>query len=206
MSAVADSRNTRPTTLKTTEVWAGKVFAMRTDQVELQAGSQPVVRDYVDHPGAVGIVAIRERSGRPHVLLVRQYRHAVAADLWEIPAGLLDVEGEDPVTAAKRELREEADLRAETWNVLIDIFTSPGASNESLRVFLARNVSEVAEKFERTEEEALMETAWIPLEEAVQKVFDGSLHNPSAVVGILGAWGALSEGDLVRPADAPWFR
>lgn len=206
-----DRRNHGPVTVATQEVWAGQVFAMRTDQVQLTADSEPVTRDYVDHPGAVGIVAVEPRrnsSGElvPHVLLVSQYRHPVRADLWEIPAGLLDVPGEDPVTAAKRELGEEVDLAADTWHVLVDIFTSPGATNESLRVFLAEGLSPTGTIHERLEEEAFMEAIWVPLEEAVAGAFSGDLHNPSAVVGILAAWGALQDRKLLRNADAPWFR
>lgn len=208
---VEDRRNHQPQVLESERVWTGQVFGMRTDLVQLQPDSKPVIRDYLDHTGAVAIVCMREQedlAGKnvPHVLLVSQYRHPVRSTLWEIPAGLLDIEGEEPVEAAKRELREEADLEARDWKVLVDLFTSPGATNESLRVFLATEVSECETAFERTEEEAEMQRAWVPLREAVQKVFDGSLHNPSAVVGVLAAWGAMQDKQHLRPPTASWFR
>lgn len=210
-SEVVDSRDFSPKVLKSESVWMGKVFGMRTDLVQLGEGSKPVVRDYLDHTGAAAIVCLRDQEDEdgntvPHILLVSQYRHPVKATLWEIPAGLLDKEGEDPLEAAKRELREEADLTAATWRVLVDLFTSPGASDESLRVFLATDLAECKQAFERTEEEALMQRSWVPLQDAVRKVFDGSLHNPSAVVGVLAAWGALEDNLLLREANAPWFR
>lgn len=208
---VVDAKEFAPKTLSSQSVWQGQVFGMRTDLVELVPGATPVVRDYLDHTGAVAIACIRDQIDEagdlvPHVLLVGQYRHPVRAILWEIPAGLLDKEGENPLEAAQRELREEADLVADKWEVLADIFTSPGASDEALRIFMATDVSPCPVPFARTEEEALMKTAWVPLREAVQKVFDGSLHNPSAVVGILAAWGALEAGAKTRPPDSPWFR
>ena len=83
-------------------------------------GEQPVVRQYTRHPGAVAVVAMRGEVGCEEVLLERQYRHPVRASLWEIPAGLLDIPGEDPLVAAERELAEETDLKAGCWDVLVD--------------------------------------------------------------------------------------
>lgn len=91
----------------------------------------------VEHPGAVGIVALDD-AGR--VFLVRQYRHPTRRHLWELPAGLLDVAGEPPLTAAHRELAEEAGLRARDWLVLVDALNSPGMSDEAIRLFLARGI------------------------------------------------------------------
>ena len=141
------------------------------------------------------------------VLLIKQYRHPVGMDLWEIPAGLLDVEGEDFVVGAARELAEEADLVADRWNVLADFFNSPGSSSEAIRIYLARGLSEVPghERHVRTDEEAEIELHWTPLDDAVRAVLDGRLHNPSAVVGILAAAAAQADNfQGLRPADAPW--
>src|SRR6185312_6625482 len=118
----------------------GRVWSVRTDVVDLADGQQ-VERDVIAHPGAVGIIALDDHLD---VLLVRQYRHPVGALLWEPPAGLLDVEGEDPLDAAARELYEEAGYRAREWAVLADTFTSPGGSDEAVRIYLARGLSEVA--------------------------------------------------------------
>jgi ADP-ribose pyrophosphatase len=128
-------------------------------------------------------------------------------DLWEIPAGLLDVEGEDFVVGAARELAEEADLQAAEWNVLADFFNSPGSSSEAIRIYLARGLSEVpeAERHVRTDEEAEIELRWVSLDDAVAAVLEGRLHNPSAVVGILAAAAARAAGfSGLRPGNAPW--
>ncbi len=150
---------------------------------------------------------LRGVSGGEEILLERQYRHPVKAELWEIPAGLLDIPGEDPRIAAERELAEEADLVAKRWDVLVDYFTSPGGSTEPLRIFLARELRDADEAFEREDEEATMEYAWVRLDDALTMVLDGRLHNPSAVIGVLAAHAARGRGWAgLRPADAPWLR
>ncbi|MFF2622861.1 NUDIX domain-containing protein [Oerskovia jenensis] len=182
---------------------AGRIFDLRSESVDLGEGGV-VKREFVDHPGAVAIVVLDEDE---RVLLLHQYRHPVRRELWEPPAGLLDVDGEDAQVAAARELLEEADLRAARWEVLADYFTSPGGSNEALRVFLARDLSPVpeAERHEREAEELGMELRWVPLDEAVSAVLAGDLHNPSAVVGVLAAAAARATGwSALRPADSPW--
>ena len=200
--ALSDVVDPRPATRRG-EGFAGRIFDVVVDDVDLgEAGT--VTREYVDHPGAVAVVALDD-DGR--VALLDQYRHPVRSVLWEIPAGLLDVAGEPAVVAAARELAEEADLRAGRWDVLADFLTSPGGSNEALRVFLARDLSPVpaAERHVRTDEEAAMQVRWVPLDEVVARVLDGSLHNPSTVVGALSAF-AAREGawTALRPVDAPW--
>jgi 8-oxo-dGTP pyrophosphatase MutT (NUDIX family) len=184
-------------------VYKGLVWDIARDTVDLGPGGVHQ-REYVEHTGAVGILALDD-EGR--VLLVEQYRHPVGMTLWELPAGLLDVEGETPLHAARRELAEEADLRAERWDVLVDWFNSPGGSTEALRLYLARGVSPVpdAERHERQAEELGMTTRWVPLDEARDAVLAGALHNPGAVVGILAACEARAQGwRTLRPADAPW--
>ncbi|AEG44129.1 NUDIX hydrolase [Isoptericola variabilis] len=198
----ADEVDPRPV-VRHERLHAGRVFDLVRDDVDLGAAGT-VTREYLDHPGAVAIVALDDAD---RVLLLRQYRHPVRGFLWEVPAGLLDVDGEHPQAAAARELAEEADLTAARWDVLVDFATSPGASNESLRVFLARDLGRVPEheRHVRTGEEADMVERWVPLEEAVALVLDGSLHNPSAVVGILAAAASRAGGwASLRPVDAPW--
>jgi 8-oxo-dGDP phosphatase len=184
-------------------VYKGLVWDVARDTVDLgEAGVHQ--REYVEHTGAVGVLALDD-DGR--VLFVEQYRHPVGMLLWELPAGLLDVEGEAPLLAAQRELAEEADLRAERWDVLVDWFNSPGGSTEALRLYLARGVSAVpeAERHQREAEELGMTARWVPLDEARDAVLAGALHNPGAVVGILAASQARAqEWRTLRPADAPW--
>lgn len=188
-------------------VWSGRIVDTVEDRVVVVEGEEPVVRQYTRHPGAVAVVVIRGEAGAEEILLERQYRHPVQASLWEIPAGLLDIPGEDPRVAAQRELAEEADMVADRWDVLVDYFTSPGGSTEALRVFLAREVRDSNAHFEREDEEATMEYAWVRLDDALTMVLDGRLHNPSAVIGILAAHAARGRGWAgLRPADAPWLR
>lgn len=184
---------------------AGRVFDLVSETVDLgEAGA--VTREFIRHPGAVAVVALDEAD---RVLMIRQYRHPVRSYLWEIPAGLLDLEGEELVDSARRELAEETDLAASQWHTLVDYYTTPGASNEALRVFLARGLSEVpeSERYERHGEELGMQLEYLPLDEAVALVLGGAVHNPSAVVGILAAHAARADGwTPLRPADAPWVR
>ena len=188
-------------------VWSGRIVDMIKDHVIVVEGQDPVVREYTRHPGAVAVVVLRGESGGEEILLERQYRHPVKAELWEIPAGLLDIPGEDPRLAAERELAEEADLVADRWDVLVDYFTSPGGSTEPLRIFLARELHDADEAFEREDEEATMEYAWVSLDDALTMVLDGRLHNPSAVIGVLATHAARERGWAgLRPADAPWLR
>ena len=112
--------------LATDVLWRGLIFDVRRDQVQLDSG-EVVTRDYADHPGAVLILALRQIDGFDHLAMIRQYRHACRSYLWELPAGLLDVPGEPPWEAAARELREEVDLVAARWEVVMDAYASAGA-------------------------------------------------------------------------------
>jgi 8-oxo-dGTP pyrophosphatase MutT (NUDIX family) len=190
--------------LSTEKVYEGRIWDVVSDSFQLSETGESLTRDYIDHPGAVAVLPMNDAG---EVLLIRQYRHPVGMDLWEIPAGLLDVEGEDFVVGAARELAEEADLAAAQWNVLADFFNSPGSSSEAIRIYLARGLTEVPqhERHERTDEEAEIEFHWIAVDDAVAAVLAGRLHNPSAVVGILAAAAARADGfSGLRPADAPW--
>lgn len=181
---------------------SGRVIDVRTDEVGMPGGTT-ATRDVVVHPGAVGVIAL-DAAGR--VLLLKQYRHPVGRLLWEPPAGLLDEPGEDPLDAAKRELYEEAHLQAARWEVLLDVFTSPGMSNEAVRLYLAREVSPASgPRFAGANEEAMMPSEWVPLDEAVRAAQRGDLHNPLAVMGVLAASAAAQEGfGALRRADAAW--
>lgn len=181
----------------------GRLVTLRTDRVRMPDGSS-AERDVVDHPGAVAILALDD-AGR--VLMIRQYRHPVGRVLWEIPAGLRDVDGEPAYRTAERELLEETGYRARDWNVLADFYSSPGIITERLRVFLARGLSEVPvadRTFIPADEEAQLRLGWLPLEAAVAGVRSGGLHNGPAVVGILSAYAARLGGFAgLRPRDAP---
>ena len=185
------------------ELARGRLVTDRTAKVRTP-DHELAERDVVIHPGAVAVLALDDVQ---QVLLIRQYRHPVGRLLWEIPAGLRDVSGETPWATARRELLEEAGYRARDWRVLADYYTSPGFTTERLRVFLARDlefVPEAERDFVPEAEEAQLLIAWLPLDEAVRKVFAGDLHNGVAALGVLAAYAARSEGfDGLRPADAP---
>jgi ADP-ribose pyrophosphatase len=187
-------------------LFEGMIFDVRRDTVDLGEGGV-VERDYIEHPGAVVVVALRPVDGVDHVMMIRQYRHAAGAHLWELPAGILDVDGEPPWQAAARELAEEVDLRAGQWHVLADSFASPGAFPEAVRIFLARDLTDVPDGagHQRTGEEADLRPLWIPLDDAVRGVLAGEVHNSAAVIGVLAAWTSRSLGwETLRPHDAPW--
>jgi ADP-ribose pyrophosphatase len=178
----------------------GKIFALRRDQVRMPGG-KVVTRDVVEHFGAVGIVAMDDDGNIP---MVYQYRHAFGRRLWELPAGLLDVNGEAAHLTAARELREEAGLQASTWQVLVDLDSTPGFSDESVRVYLATGLSEV-DRPEAHDEEADMTVQWYPLAEAARKVLSGEIVNAIAVAGILAAHAVTNGYAHPRPVDSPWI-
>jgi len=202
LGALSDVAAPRPT-LARNERFEGKVWNLVSDEVEL--GHAQVTRDFVQHTGAVAMVALNESD---EMYLVRQYRHPVGVECWEPPAGLLDIVDELPVEAAKRELHEEADLTAATWHVLADYFPSGGGSSEAVRIFLARDLAPVpeAERHVRTDEEHDMVGAWVPLDEILAAIAAGRVHASSLVVGAMAADLARRAGwSTLRPADAPWL-
>jgi 8-oxo-dGTP pyrophosphatase MutT (NUDIX family) len=182
----------------------GKITSYLQDQVRMPDG-ELIKREYLKHPGAVGVIALDDHD---RVALVRQYRHPVRHRLIEPPAGLLDVGGEDYLQSIQRELAEEVGLEARTWAVLVDLFTTPGILGESLRIYLARDLSAVDDPdgFTREGEEAHMDSVWASLDDLVEAVLDGRLHNPTVVSGVLAAWTARQRDGFMslRDADAAW--
>ena len=182
----------------------GKITSYVEDQVRTPDG-QLITREYLKHPGAVGVIALDDHD---RVALVRQYRHPVRHRLIEPPAGLLDVEGEGYLATVKRELAEEVGLAAGSWAVLVDLFTTPGILGESLRIYLARDLEAVDDPdgYVREGEEAHMDTVWASLDDLVEAVLDGRLHNPTVVSGVLAAWTARERDGFssLRAADAAW--
>jgi 8-oxo-dGDP phosphatase len=182
----------------------GKITSYVEDQVRTPDG-QLITREYLKHPGAVGVIALDDHD---RVALVRQYRHPVRHRLIEPPAGLLDVEGEGYLATVKRELAEEVGLAAGSWAVLVDLFTTPGILGESLRIYLARDLEVVDDPhgYVREGEEAHMDTVWASLDDLVEAVLDGRLHNPTVVSGVLAAWTARERDGFssLRAADAAW--
>jgi ADP-ribose pyrophosphatase len=158
--------------------FTGPVFSTVTDLVQMPDGST-AERDLVLRPGAVAALPYDQATDR--ILLIRQYRHPAGMALWELPAGLCDVPGEPPLRTAERELYEEAQLRATDWRTLLRVYLSPGLTDETLIIYLARGLSEVeaADRHIGEHEEAVLQLA-------------GRLGNPGTVAGVLALTVALA--------------
>lgn len=200
---LTDDPGARPVTDRTT-VHSGMVFDIVRDTIDFAPEVQ-FDREYMRHPGAVAVLAVDEQD---HVLLIRQYRHPVGHALWEIPAGLLDQDGEAPHVAAARELAEETGYDPTEMRTLVDLRPSPGGNDEVIRVYLATGVRSSQDEFERTDEEAELVSRWVPLGEAVDAVLEGRLSNATTVSGVLALQALRASGkgpEALRPADAPFM-
>ncbi|PVE91583.1 MULTISPECIES: NUDIX hydrolase [unclassified Microbacterium] len=171
-----------PEVLTSDLVYEGRVWDVRSDRVRY--GDGEMVRQYVAHTGAVAILALDD-EGR--VLLIQQYRHPIRHRDWELPAGLLDVAGEEPLEAAKRELAEEADLVAAHWEPLVSSWTTPGGNDEMIHIFLATGISAAESAHDREDEEADIRVEWVPLSDAVDAVLAGRMRNGILSIGVLAA-------------------
>ena len=169
-------------TVASREVFDGRIVRLRVDTVAMPGGGT-ADREICGHDDAVAVVAL---DGQQRIALVRQYRHAVGERLWELPAGLCDVAGEQPLETARRELVEETGLEAEHWRPVVEIVPSPGFCTERVHVYLATGLREVPRP-EARHEEADMEQKWVPLAEAVDEILGGRIVNGIAVAGILAA-------------------
>lgn len=185
-------------TLHSETVYVGNIFALRADEVRMPGG-RTARREVVEHYGAVAIVALDDDR---NVVMIYQYRHPLGRRLWELPAGLLDMGGEPPHLTAARELQEEAGLAADQWRVLVDLDSTPGFTDESVRVYLATGLREV-DRPEAHDEEADLRVERVPLAGAVARVFSGEIVNSTTVAGILAAH-TVADVDTLRPVDAPW--
>jgi ADP-ribose pyrophosphatase len=187
------------TVLSTEDVYVGRIVALRVDEVAMPGGGQ-AKREVVEHHGAVAIVALDDDD---QVTLIHQYRHPLGRRIWELPAGLIDHLGEDPLASAKRELVEEVGLAAADWSVLVDVAASPGFTDEVVRVFLATGLS-VVDRELLGDEEADLVARKVPLAEAVRMALAGEIVNGAAVGGLLAAQAVRTSGARPRPSDAPW--
>ena len=176
------------------------IIAVRKDELAMP-NEQVAYRDVVEHMGAVAVAAVNDAG---EIAMVHQYRHAVKRRLWELPAGLLDLKDESELAGAQRELVEEAGLKAAQWSVLADIVTSPGFCEETARVYLAQDLTEVERPEAFGDEESDMDFAWIKLDEAVAKVLAGEINNSIAVTGIFAAWQVLNGHGQARDVTAPF--
>jgi len=162
-------------------------FALRADVVRRPGAEdeEPFTRVVLEHPGAVVILAVDDEE---RVLCLRQYRHPARMRMFELPAGLLDVAGEEPRETAERELVEEAGLSATDWTPLASAYSSPGISSENIHYFLARGLRR-AERgdFVAAHEEADMEIVWVPYAELLAACLDGRVQDAPVLVAVLTA-------------------
>lgn len=169
-----------PTLIEREVAFEGRVWTVVRETFEY--AEQRLVRDYIQHPGAVAVLAV---NADDEILMIRQYRHPVRKFLWEIPAGLLDVVGESHLDAAKRELLEETSHQAQVWELLQTFHASPGGNSEQIDIYLATEVSEISTDYEREGEEKDMEVAWVPFSEVFAAVTKSEIQSPIAVIAIL---------------------
>ncbi len=203
----------------------GVVASVRVDEVVMPGGGT-AKREVVEHGGAVAIVALDSagpldqaadfdvvdaEDSATMVILIEQYRHPLGRRLWELPAGLMDFEGESGQAAAARELIEETGYAADHWSVLLDVATSPGFTEETVRIFLATGLTDVGRP-DSEHEEADLRVVRVPLSVAVESVLAGRIVNVMAVAGILAA-DAVLRGSAVTvdrsdesqfDQDRPW--
>ena len=181
-------------------LYQGAIFALRRDEVRMPGGNI-AKREVLEHYGAVAVVAMNENHD---IAMVYQYRHTYGRRIWELPAGLLDAAGEPPHLTAGRELEEEVGLHARAWQVLLDVNTAPGYSDETVRVYLATGLTDIGRP-EAHDEEADMTMQWFSLDEAVDKALSGEIVNSIAIAGIFAAHAVTSGIAQPRPLDAPWI-
>jgi ADP-ribose pyrophosphatase len=162
-------------------------FALRADTVRRpeQLDEEPFTRLVLEHPGAVVVLAVDDDE---RVFCLRQYRHPARMRMLELPAGLLDVTGEDPEATARRELLEEAGLEADDWTPLVSAYSSPGITTEQIHYFLARRLRHADRgDFRPAHEEADMQTLWVPYDELLAACLDGRIHDAPVLIAVLTA-------------------
>ncbi|HEV2698954.1 MAG TPA: NUDIX hydrolase [Terriglobales bacterium] len=166
--------------LSSKEAYRGPVFWVTTDQV-LEPTGVRVRRDVVRHSGSVVVLAVDESAGGPRVLIEKQYRHAAAAYLYELPAGRID-KGENELQAAKRELLEETGYSARSWKRVLRFWASPGFVAEAMSIYLARDLKAGAAQ---PEDDEVIEMKLVPLERAVGMVMNGTIQDAKTIAGVL---------------------
>jgi len=167
-------------------IWQGAApFSVRRDIISAPGHpDEHFGRLVLEHPGAVVILAVDDEE---RALVLQQYRHPASTRFVELPAGLLDVEGEDPELAARRELREEGLVVAEHWRHLLTTYSSPGLSSERIAYYVATGLSPAADRggFEPEHEELDMTLHWVPVEELLTGVREGRVTDGPTAQAVL---------------------
>ncbi len=159
-------------------LYRGKIVNLRRDQVLTPGGREPALREIVEHPGAVAILAL-DREER--LVLVRQYRHAAGEVLLEVPAGKLEP-GEEPLRCAQRELAEETGCRGGAWSRLTQFYSSPGFCDEQIHLFMAKGV--VPGEPLAADDDEVLEPLWLDLEEAQHLLAEGRINDGKTIIAL----------------------
>jgi 8-oxo-dGTP pyrophosphatase MutT (NUDIX family) len=158
-------------------MYSGRVITVNVERIELPNGETADL-EIIHHPGGAAIVAVDDRE---QVCLLRQFRHAAGGWIWELPAGRLEP-GEPPLETARRELVEEAGRKAQNWQDLGAILSSPGVFTERIHLFLAWGLTPCPQALEKHE---VIEVHWIAMREAVAMAHDGRINDAKSVIGLL---------------------
>ena len=179
-------RNLAETRIEGQWVYRGKLLKVRRDLVRLPDGAT-AEREYIEHPGAVAVIALTD-SGE--LVMERQHRYPLGRDMIELPAGKIDP-GEDPLTTAKREFREETGYSASVWRHVATIHVAIAYSTERIEIFLAKGLKHVGAKLD---DEEFLEVFTLPLEAALEAVREGTITDSKTVAGLFWAEKLLSGG------------
>ena len=179
--------------LKQRVVYRGPVFYV-TSEIVHEPGGVRVRRDVVRHPGSVVILAVDDSTGEPRVLLERQYRYAARQRLWELPAGRID-EGESALAAARRELREETGFAARRWTRAMFFWVSPGFLDETMAIYLARDLQPGDDE---PEDDEVIAKRFFTLPAAVRMAMNGTIRDGKTVAAVLWLQRRLSDGKKSR--------
>lgn len=178
-------------TVSSREAYSGSFLHVYHDEVTLPDGN-PASREYIRHVGAVCIVALDE-DGR--IAMERQYRYPVGETVYEIPAGKLDSKQEDIYLAARRELREETGISAESMDYLGPFYPTCAYSDEVIHIFLARGL-EYGER--RTDEDEFLSVEMVPLDTVKSMILSGALPDGKTQAAVLRVWAMLSDNGSVE--------
>ncbi len=181
MARKSGSKKNQARVVSSKTVYRGPVFSVTTDYVREPGIDKPLRRDIVRHQGSVVVLAVDERGGEPRVLLARQYRHAVGGPLWELPAGRID-HGESALAGAKRELLEETGITAREWRHAFTFYSSPGFLDETMAIYLARELTRGAAQ---PEEDEMIAKRFFPLSQAVRMAMNGALRDGKTIAAVL---------------------
>ena len=166
------------TKISSENIYDGTLLHVKKDKVELPNGDISY-REWIKHPGASAVIPVTDNN---EIILVRQYRYPIQALTMEIPAGKLDVAGEDPLECAKRELEEETGYSAQEYQFLTKLATTVGFSDEFIYIYAARGLKAGQQ---HTDEDEIINVVTVPLAKAVEMVHSGEILDGKSVVAIL---------------------